>query len=171
MDELSTTSFDDLRLPFCCNMHGTSDGLFKYIATIDRTVAACQQKLPELDVFKLASVFSHPSPNRVACRNWGVGELRGCFRCGSPYHHKRDCNVGVYTHACHGGLAGPGPLTPTPPTPPSVGPKVPDHWRRRRRREKFYCLWQVDLAENLPQATHTLNGVKTIYIQAKICFT
>ena len=25
----------------------------------------------------------------------------------------------------------------------------------------FYCLWQVHLAENLPQATHTQNSVKT----------
>ena len=28
-------------------------------------------------------------------------------------------------------------------------------------RGKFYCLRQVHLAENLPQATHTRNGVKT----------
>ena len=27
-------------------------------------------------------------------------------------------------------------------------------------RKKFYCLRQVQLAENLPQATHTLNRVK-----------
>ena len=26
---------------------------------------------------------------------------------------------------------------------------------------KFYCLRQVHLAENLPQATHTLNRLKT----------
>ena len=25
---------------------------------------------------------------------------------------------------------------------------------------KFYCLWQVHLAENLPQATHTQNRAK-----------
>ena len=28
-------------------------------------------------------------------------------------------------------------------------------------KTKFYCLRQVHLAENLPQATHTLNRVKT----------
>ena len=27
--------------------------------------------------------------------------------------------------------------------------------------QKFCCLWQVHLAENLPQATHTQNRVKT----------
>ena len=36
---------------------------------------------------------------------------------------------------------------------------------------KFYCLRQVHVAENLPQATHTRNRVKTTSIRAKKCFT
>ena len=31
----------------------------------------------------------------------------------------------------------------------------------RNIKKKFYCLRQVHLAEILPQATHTLNRVKT----------
>ena len=38
-------------------------------------------------------------------------------------------------------------------------------------RRKFYCLQQVHLVENLPQATHIQNRVKTTSIRAKICFT
>ena len=38
-------------------------------------------------------------------------------------------------------------------------------------RSKFYCLRQVHLAENLPQATHTQNRVKTTQMRAKACFT
>ena len=34
-------------------------------------------------------------------------------------------------------------------------------WRRRCRNTKFYCLRQVHLTENLPQATHTQNRVNT----------
>ena len=29
--------------------------------------------------------------------------------------------------------------------------------------KKFYCIWQVHLAENLPQETHTQNWIKTTY--------
>ena len=39
------------------------------------------------------------------------------------------------------------------------------------KMEKFYCLRQVHLAENLPQATHTQKRLKTTYVWAKTCFT
>ena len=32
---------------------------------------------------------------------------------------------------------------------------------KKNQFRKFYCLRQVHLAENLPQATHTQNRVKT----------
>ena len=43
-----------------------------------------------------------------------------------------------------------------------------DHNIKKNQFRKFYCFRQVHLAENLPQEGHTLNGVKTILIQAKI---
>ena len=39
------------------------------------------------------------------------------------------------------------------------------------KKKKFYCLQQVHLANILPQATHTLNSVKTTSIRPKKCFT
>ena len=35
--------------------------------------------------------------------------------------------------------------------------------RQRHRNTKFYCLWQVHLAQNLPQATHTQNKEKKLH--------
>ena len=45
------------------------------------------------------------------------------------------------------------------------------HSIKKNQFQKFYCLRQLHLAENLLQATHTQNRVKTTEIRPKTCFT